>query len=171
MYKICIDELGDLRIPGAFQTMLSKVWCQTVPTQLACLPIDPTNIQGTKVPEDREIRTKMSVVREGAPQRDVAVAIIKYDGGQKDPKWMDVQQGMVFGSMVICVFGAYEPKDKFEVLCHVAADISGAPCQLGRGRSGRTCYVQMFDVVLLVGLTELKAEIRWFDAATVRIPG
>ena len=32
------------------------------------------------------------------------------------------------------------------------------------------CYIRKFDVVLLVGLTELKAEIRWFNIiASVRI--
>ena len=128
----------------------------------------PTDIQGTKVLEDREIRMRMDVIGEGAPRSDVMVAVIKYDGDQKEPQWIDFQRGTVFDSVMICTFGAHDPKDKFEILCYVTANISGAPYQLGRGRFGRVCYVHAFDVVLLVGLTELKAEIRWFDAATVR---
>ena len=66
------------------------------------------------------------------------------------------------------VSGAHNPKDRFEILCHVAADIS-SPCTRTIGASGQICYSQQFDVVLLVGLTELKAQIRWSDSTTVRI--
>ena len=31
-----------------------------------------------------------------------------------------------------------------------------------------TCYTRDFDVILLVGLTELKAQIGWIDSETVR---
>ena len=38
--------------------------------------------------------------------------------------------------------------------------------------SNNTCSgIPTFDVVLLVGLTELKAEIRWFDTIAVRVHG
>ena len=85
---------------------------------------------------------------------------------------MDVQQSMVFGSMTICELGTHSPKGEFEVLCHVAASLSGAPCELSeRGRFGKMCYIRTFDVMLLVGLTELKAEIRWFDTIAVRVHG
>lgn len=57
----------------------------------------------------------------------------------------------------------------FETLCHVAADVSGAPCTLKLGKSGKVCYQREYDVVLLVGLTELKAQIRWTDSTTVRV--
>ena len=33
------------------------------------------------------------------------------------------------------------------------------------------CYTREYDVVLLVGLTELKAQIRWVDSVTVRLHG
>jgi hypothetical protein len=64
---------------------------------------------------------------------------------------------------------AHDPKDRFETLCHVAADVSAAPSKLKFGESGKVCYYREYDVVLLVGLTELKAQIRWTDATTVRI--
>ena len=62
----------------------------------------------------------------------------------------------------------HDPKDRFETLCHVAADVSGAPSTRKIGKSGKLCFYREYDVVLLVGLTELKAQIRWTDAATVR---
>jgi hypothetical protein len=33
------------------------------------------------------------------------------------------------------------------------------------------CYTRNFDVILLVGLTELKAQIAWVDSATVSPQG
>ena len=63
----------------------------------------------------------------------------------------------------------HNPKDRFETLCHVAADVSAAPYTLKVGKSGKMCFHREYDVVLLVGLTELKAQIRWTDSTTVRV--
>ena len=65
----------------------------------------------------------------------------------------------------------YDPKDRFETLCHVVADISTSPCTSKIGRGGKMCYSRRLDVVLLVGLTELKAQIRWTDSRTVSSHG
>jgi len=126
-HKTYTDVLGAKYVHGAFGNMLSK---------------------GTKVLENREIRRKVRVACEGAPQKDVLVRIVKYDGNLRDPEWMDV-----------------EP-DRFETLCHVAADISAAPSTPKPGKSGKMYYSRKYDIVLLVGLTELKAQIRWVDSIT-----
>jgi hypothetical protein len=68
----------------------------------------------------------------------------------------------------IIMSSTHNPKDKFETLCHVVADISEAPWRCKIGASGKLCYIQKYDVVLMVGLTELKAQIRWKDSTTVR---
>jgi len=86
--------------------------------------------------------------QEGTPARDVSAPIIMYDGDQNYPAWMDVE------------------RDRFETLCNVAADISAAPCTRAIGRFGNMCYSREYEVVLLVGLTELKAKICWFDSTT-----
>ena len=52
----------------------------------------------------------------------------------------------------------------FGVLCTVKADVTAAVSRLvpRRRADGRT-YVQLeYEVVLLFGLTELKAQLRWF---------
>ena len=51
------------------------------------------------------------------------------------------------------------------------ADLTTAPCQKKLGKKGRMCYTRIFDVVLLVGLTELKAQIAWTDSETVSTRG
>ena len=67
------------------------------------------------------------------------------------------------------LLSAHNSIGKFETLCHVVANISAAPCTLERGMFGKMCYCREYDVVLLVGLTELKAQIRWTDSTTVRV--
>ena len=53
---------------------------------------DTAKIQGTKVHESREIRTKMRVLRKVTPATSAFAEIIKYDGSQAAPKWMDVDR-------------------------------------------------------------------------------
>jgi len=101
--------------------------------------------KGTKVLESREIRTTVSAVREGA-SGEVWAGITKYDGNQKEPEWVDIE------------------RDRFETLCHVVADIPASSYTRKPGISGKMCSVYKFDVVLMVGLTELKAQIRWLDS-------
>ena len=96
--------------------------------------------------------------------------IIKYDGNKKQPRWTDIQPSTAFELVTVpSVPNAHNSTDKFETLCHVVADISAAPCTPERGVFGRMCYSREYDVVLLVGLTELKAQIRWTDSTTVCI--
>ena len=74
-----------------------------------------------------------------------------------------------FLQRAIFVSKVHNRKDRFETLCHVSADISAAPFTTKLGKSRRTCYVRKFYLVLLVGLTELKAQISWTDSTTVCI--
>ena len=130
--------------------------------------MDITAIQGTKVLASREIRTRMISVHEGAPARDVLARVIKYDGNEAEPRWMDIERGLI-DSVARPPPSTHNQTDRFETLCHVAADVSAAPYTSKPGRSGKICYTRKYDVLLLVGLTELKAQIRWIDSKTVRI--
>ncbi|KAJ7157441.1 hypothetical protein C8R46DRAFT_1226024 [Mycena filopes] len=76
----------------------------------------------------------------------VVVPILCYQGEDKDPRWMDIEA------------------DKYPVLCTVNADTSqiAKTLKAERGPSG-IYYTRGFDVVLSLGLTELKAEIAWIE--------
>jgi len=126
-HKSYLDLAGERRIPDHFGAMLSR---------------------GTKVLEDREIRSRFCYITEGAPQRQAYQSILKYTGTNYAPEWMDTES------------------DKYETLCGIRADLSTAPYQTKRGRGGTVCYVRDFEVVLLVGLTELMAQIGWIDSTT-----
>jgi len=66
------------------------------------------------------------------------------------------------------VESAQSPKDKFKTLCHVEANISSAPYTSNYMATGGMGYRRDFDIILLVGLTELKAQVSWIDERTVR---
>ena len=66
------------------------------------------------------------------------------------------------------VKNAQSQKDKFETLCRVTADISSAPYTSKLLEAGKTVYERCYGIILLVGLTELKAQIVWVDSETVR---
>ena len=57
---------------------------------------DPVVSQGTKVLEDREIRSRFWYVAEGAPQQQAYQSILKYTGTNSAPEWMDTEPGSVF---------------------------------------------------------------------------
>jgi len=80
--------------------------------------------------------------------------------------WMLNQ--VVFSFPCYFVESAQSQKDKFETLCRVTADISGAPYTSKLVETGQTAYERKYDVILLVGLTELKAQVSWNDSETVR---
>ena len=59
-------------------------------------------------------------------------------------------------------------KDKFETLYHIDADISSSPYTSRFTTDEGMSYRRRCDVILLVGLTELKAQVSWIDSETVR---
>jgi hypothetical protein len=63
---------------------------------------------------------------------------------------------------------AQSQKDKFETLCRVKADISNAPYTSTFLEIGKMAYRRDYEIILLVGLTELKAQASWIDSKTVR---
>ena len=124
-------------------------------------------MQGTKVLEDREIRHSFRWVTEDGPAQHVLPRIVKYTGILTAPEWQDVEQGKALSFPWYLVRSAQSQIDKFETLCHVKADVSTAP-HTSKYTTGKMTYQRNFDVILLVGLTELKAQVSWTDSIDVR---
>ena len=122
------------------------------------------------VMQDREIRFNLCYVTKDAPQQQASLIVVKYTGEGRAPLWMDTEPGRAFSSNNI-MQGTQAQADKFETLCTIQADLSTAPSRTDRGRKGKTYYTCDFDVILLVGLTELKAQIGWIDSETVSSQG
>ena len=70
---------------------------------------------------------------------------MRYEGKSKEMRWMD------------------EEPELFTLLCTVRADTSKVLKRPQYGTNG-IYYAQEFDIVLMCGLTEMKAQIRWKDA-------
>ena len=148
-------------------TVLKTCYCGFVfRHHLLVLSNNFITLQGTKVLEDREVRFNLCYTTEGTPQRQALSAVFKYTGARSTPEWIDIERGSVFRFSDF--FGGDSSRtEKFETLCNVQADLSTAPYQTKYGKSGKICYTRNFSVILLVGLTELKAQIAWVDSTTV----
>jgi len=77
---------------------------------------------------------------------EIGVTLLAYRGPLKAPSWVD------------------ENKSDFSRLCKVLANTSVIARDLEPiTRAGSTFYNVSFDVIILFGLTELQAQIRWLE--------
>ena len=136
-------------------------------TSIWLFGLDLIPLQGTKILEDREVRHSFCVSAKGAPPQHGTARIIKYTGALASPEWKDVEPGSVFLPLVPREKHS-KPKDKFEKLCSVKADISSAPYTSKLVETGKMGYERKYEVILLVGLTELEAQVSWIDSEMVR---
>ncbi|TEB20801.1 hypothetical protein FA13DRAFT_1672147 [Coprinellus micaceus] len=102
--------------------------------------------KNTQVSETKEF--KQSYFRESvflSNFTNVSNTLDCYRGSVENPEWMDVDA------------------DNYATLCRVSADLSKMGKSLGpfEGPDGRLFYKANFDIILLFGLTELKAQVCW----------
>jgi len=105
-------------------------------------------VKGTRVSEDKEFASDFSRTRwRIADVESIKVDIRCYRGISQNPRWVDT-----------------EP-DMFSTLCSVTADTRQMAKRLKplKGVGGAPYYKFDFNVVLLFGLTELKAQISWME--------
>ncbi|EIW54761.1 uncharacterized protein TRAVEDRAFT_50899 [Trametes versicolor FP-101664 SS1] len=99
--------------------------------------------RGTRILDNKEIATTFLAQSSEASELQATSEIICYRGKAERPTWIDL-----------------EP-ECFTSLCTVFADTSAVERTPKRGFLGNTYYTQSFDIVLMCGLTELQAQIRW----------
>jgi hypothetical protein len=88
--------------------------------------------------------------------------ITSYNGTTQNPEWTDMEPsthayGILFDGSLLT------RADMFSRLCIVQADMSHIVLQPQRGKKGAIYYRLDYDIVLLFGLTELKAQICWTE--------
>lgn len=104
--------------------------------------------KGSRVSEEQESRLRVSKVGESASDcSHITSRIYAYSGNLSDAIWMDAEPG------------------SFAIKCTVDADTSKAAKKLSQqtALSGDKFYRIDYEVVLLFGLTELKAQISWME--------
>ncbi|KAK0471595.1 hypothetical protein IW261DRAFT_1511460 [Armillaria novae-zelandiae] len=105
--------------------------------------------KGVQVSEDTEYRHSYNQVRKLLSDFNVMEGdILCYRGTRKNPRWMDK-----------------ESDDMYPTLCFVTADVRQAAkgLVLKRRADGKSYYSFSYDIVILFGLTELKAQICWWE--------
>ncbi|KAH9940112.1 uncharacterized protein BXZ73DRAFT_99109 [Epithele typhae] len=101
--------------------------------------------KGTRVRETEEVSQPYhQEARDSRTLDSVVTDIVAYRGPTADPRWTDLTPEL------------------FTPLCTVAADTSRVARQTRQGPSG-VYYDLHFKVILLCGLTELKAQISWTE--------
>ncbi|KIM58504.1 hypothetical protein SCLCIDRAFT_128105 [Scleroderma citrinum Foug A] len=104
--------------------------------------------KGTQVSEQQEFRHSFFQLRESATDcASICTTLVVYRGMLHAPCWKDIEPS------------AFMPN------CRILADTSAAAAALLPKKSpeGKTYYHIDFDVILLFGLTELKAQISWLE--------
>ncbi|KAF8629982.1 hypothetical protein AX15_003171 [Amanita polypyramis BW_CC] len=102
--------------------------------------------KGTRVSEDKEFRRSYHV-ESAIPIRSRTEEIMCYRGRRDEPKWLDVEQYN------------YSP------VCSIVADTSSIPDSetTQHSAAGIRYYRKEFEIILLFGMTELKAQIAWTE--------
>ena len=88
-----------------------------------------------------------------------------YRGNGACPSWKDVDPGQSYRAVPINNFNItlIFPLENFEEFCHVSADLSQIPLIPETNDSGFTFYRVQFDIILLFGLTEIQAQMGWYE--------
>ncbi|KIP02230.1 hypothetical protein PHLGIDRAFT_122658 [Phlebiopsis gigantea 11061_1 CR5-6] len=101
--------------------------------------------RGTRMTEEDEYRCTMFREATELSHLDrISSSITCYRGKSKSPRWADTEPEM------------------FAQICTVYADTSRVVKKKKKSPNG-PYYVQEYDIVLLCGLTELQAQIRWIE--------
>ncbi|KAF9476880.1 hypothetical protein BDN70DRAFT_881877 [Pholiota conissans] len=100
--------------------------------------------KGTKVMEMTEFRGQFNqVARSSSGFQRMASPVWFYRGTHTEQRWKDL-----------------DPKN-YDRLCTIYADLSHLTLSPRRGRGGKSYYRVDYDIILLFGMTELKAQIAW----------
>ena len=136
-------------------------------------------MQGTRVSRDREF--SWVFVRECNRQAETTTAsceIVCYVGDSANPRWIDTETGMTVHFTCSVLYLTLKDKDKYKTLCTISANVSNVPVfplkrssvHFTQAESARPFYRQKFWVVLSFGMTEMKAEVKWFEGVRTNSP-
>jgi hypothetical protein len=94
---------------------------------------------------------------------------MEYTGQEVDPQWIDVEPGEWL--ILVKVASNFESKNvaRYPVVCRVTADTSEAARALStmNGPNGQKYLCVVFEIILLFGLTEYKAQLCWMENVRV----
>lgn len=155
---------GYLYLPNKFDTILAKV---RIPVRVlgsshrlfSFLPL-----QGTRVSEDKEFRRNYVINHRNPNDCGTITSDVTSYHGSQEPQWTDTEPRL-FLTLPFNFRLLTTRLERFSTLCIVEADTTPMikAIKPSRGLDGLLFYPQQFGVVLLFGLTELKAQLSWTE--------
>lgn len=124
------------------------------------LPCFNEKYQNSQVSETKEF-TNHFYRRSAEPDfRRERVAIMCYRGTQNKPKWLDTDPGGYHG--LSTDLSEHHGTGNFTTLCEMQVDLSQVPKTTKRN-AGKMYYSIEYDLILIFGITEFQAQVRWFE--------
>ncbi|KAF9523663.1 hypothetical protein CPB83DRAFT_862441 [Crepidotus variabilis] len=107
--------------------------------------------KNTQVSEEKEFSKRLTTYfAERSSSNKVETTLMCYRGELTEPRWLDTDA------------------DNYTTLCTLTADLSKVPSTPQTSPSGKTYYCVTFEVVILFGLTELQAQMKWWENGVER---
>jgi len=102
--------------------------------------------------------------------KEASFSIWCYRGAVAEPKWKDLDTGSFFSHLhPFFPVDVVMDTDNYTKICTIEVDLSHitlTPRYKGRGERGQY-YRLDYDLVLLFGLTELKAQVAWREGVRI----
>lgn len=160
---------GKLAIPTGFAILARKV-C-TISPRLYYAVCNLEVLQGTSVTETTEFTFTYGCYRYGIDSRNLMITaeVMSYRGTKLNPKWTDEEPGQTLSLRSVVIdwnLKGLPLPDMFPVLCSIKATPAASSWKRSTATNGPYWW-QDFDVILLLGLTEVKAQISWWDNVRV----
>jgi len=143
------------------------LWCHLAKSLFTChhghLRLINPSLQNTQVSETKEFREQYfhhSELKDGF--QGTPISLWCYRGEVVTPRWMDVDTRRPLISQLWNVTYVIGNIENYTMLCTLEVDISRLPMSCRRKLSGEGVFYRIdYDIVLLFGLTELKAMLAW----------
>ncbi|KAF8873975.1 hypothetical protein CPB84DRAFT_1817940 [Gymnopilus junonius] len=104
-----------------------------------------TMLEGTQVSENNEFKKTYTWISDSKQAFKFMDSIWCYRGNLANPKWKD------------------EDTDNYSKVCYIEVDLSHVKLEKQRNSEKKKFYTVQYSIVLLFGMTELKAQIAWTE--------
>jgi len=159
-----LDDTRSSPMPPVFRAFPNslRVFCRRCIRETLIHSDGDICLQGTQVSELREFRSAFCFRQKSHHTFNSCVNIMSYKGDLQQPKWLDVER-----CTIICYWirlTLTSSPASFSTLCTIHPEMSELLRTLHPKRSAldQSDYYDIgFEVVMLFGLTELKAQISW----------
>lgn len=122
--------------------------------------------------EDKEFRKSFHIKEKHLSDLNtVKQDILCYYGSKSDPTWRDTERAFLLPHEAQCHCDMYIQADMYSKRFTVTADTRQATKSLvlHQGRNGKTYFSLNFDIIILFGRTEIKAQVCWIENVSVRV--